>query len=430
LPGVTVNLATRTRVPPSGGSEGRVVSALAGRHARRANDGPNILVFTHSLTYGGAQLYLVELLERLSKHGLRFTVVSPTDGPLRERLERAGTVHLSPMPEPWQHRMYDARVAELTSLAAGRAFDLVIVNTISVFYGLEVAAQLGLPSILAAHESVDLGAFWSHYLAPHDPAVLDRLKSAFASASKVVFEAAATRGLFLPYSDPERLVTMPFGIDLGAIDRFRSKITRDAARSALGIGLEQKVVLCLGTIEPRKSQASLARAFAPVAERYPEALLALVGRSDEPSTYVDGLAQHLKRAGMADRVLITPLTSNPFEWHVASDVLVCASDNESLPRVILEAMAFGTLVVSTDIFGIPEVVEDGVTGFLCRSRDEHELAEKLSDVLNTQPEHRAISAAAAERVRQRHDADSYAAGFQDLIAGLLDERPVVRALVS
>jgi glycosyltransferase involved in cell wall biosynthesis len=390
-----------------------------------------MLVFTHSLEYGGAQLYLVELLERLSKHGLRLTVVSAADGPLRERLERAGAaVHLSPRPEPWEDGLYDARVAELTSFAAPRGFDLVLVNTIVVFYGLEVAARLGLPSILAAHESLDLSAFWAHHLWPHDPAVFDRLNAALASASTVVFEAAATRELFLPYADPERLVTMPYGIDLGAIDRFRSKVTRRAARSALGVGLEKKVVLCLGAIEPRKAQASLARAFARVAQRCPEALLVLVGRGNDPETapYADALAQHLLRAGMLDRVLVTPLTSNPFEWHLAADVVVCASDNESLPRVILEAMAFGTLVVSTDVFGIPEVVEDGVTGFLCRSRDEHEIAEKLSDVLMTQREHREICAAAAERVRQRHDADAYATRFQDLIDAVVGERRAVSSL--
>ncbi|MEA2141965.1 MAG: UDP-glucose:(heptosyl)LPS alpha,3-glucosyltransferase [Solirubrobacteraceae bacterium] len=434
LPSVTIRVATRPGAPPMPGrGEDRVVSALADRHSPGTANGPNVLVFTHLLTYGGAQLYLVELLERLTKQGLRFTVVSPTDGPLRERLERAGiAVHLSPMPTPWQERAYDARVAELTAFAAPRAFDLVLVNTISVLYGLEVAARMGLPSVLAVHESLDLRAYWADHLAPHDPAVLDRMKAALASASTVVFEAAATRELFLPYADPERLVTMPYGIDLRGIDRFRNKVTRRAARASLGIDLEKKVVLCLGTIEPRKSQASLARAFARVADRHPEALLALVGQLDEQwaAPYVEGLAQHLERAGMAERVLVTPVTSEPFEWHVASDVLVCASDNESLPRVILEAMAFETLVVSTDIFGIPEVVEDGVTGFLCRSRDEQELAEKLSDVLDRQAEHRHIAAAAADRVRQRHDADAYAAGFQELIDGLLDERRAVSTLVS
>jgi D-inositol-3-phosphate glycosyltransferase len=430
---VSVNIATEThalrvdddvaRLVLSRGREDRLFAPRARWQPPTAVDRPNILVFTHSLTYGGAQLYLTELLERLSRQGLQFTVISPADGPLRERLQRAGaTVHLSPMPIPWQQRMYDARVAELGAFAAQGSFDLVIVNTISVLYGLDVAARLDLPSILAVHESFDLGAFWARHLEPHDPAVFDRLHSAFASASTVVFEAAATRALFLPYADPERLVTMPYGIDLGAIDRFRLDVARSGARSALQIDPDQRLVLCLGTIEPRKSQASLARAFSRVAERCPDAMLALVGRSGEAWTapYVDGIAEYLKRTGMTDRVMITPLTSNPFAWHAAADVLVCASDVESLPRVVLEAMAFGTFVVATDVFGIPEVVEDRVTGFLCRSRDEQELADKLSHALTMRPDDK-IPAAAEARVRQRHDADVYALGFRDLIDALMSE---------
>jgi glycosyltransferase involved in cell wall biosynthesis len=203
-----------------------------------------------------------------------------------------------------------------------------------------------------------------------------------------------------------------------------------AARSALGIGLDKKLVLCLGTTEPRKSQAPLARAFARIARQFPEALLALVGRGDDPYTslYADCVEEHLLRSRMLDRVLIRPLTSNPFEWHVAADVLVCASDMESLPRVILEAMAFETLAVSTDIFLIPEVTEDGVTGFLCRSRDERAIVEKLSDALIARPEHQEIRAAAAVRVRERHDADAYAVAFRDLIDEVVDEQPAGSAL--
>ena len=78
-----------------------------------------------------------------------------------------------------------------------------------------------------------------------------------------------------------------------------------------------------------------------------------------------GLTQYLLRARTPDRVVIMPLTSNPYGWHVAADLLVCASDNESLPRVILEAMPFGTLVVSTDVFGSPESVEDATSPGTC-----------------------------------------------------------------
>jgi D-inositol-3-phosphate glycosyltransferase len=185
-------------------------------------------------------------------------------------------------------------------------------------------------------------------------------------------------------------------------------------RPSLGRGL-----LCLGTFEPPKSQASLARSFPRVVARCPEALLALVGRVEDGwrAGYGDGIAEHIRRAATGDSVRVVPITPDPYRWHAAADVLVCASDNESMPRVILEAMAFGTLVVSTDVFGIPEVVEDGVTGLLCRSRDEEALAARLSDGLAA--EHGEIRAAADHRVRERHDADAYAAAFRRLIDTVL-----------
>ena len=52
-----------------------------------------------------------------------------------------------------------------------------------------------------------------------------------------------------------------------------------------------------------------------------------------------------------------------------------------MPRVILEAMAFGTPVVSTRVFGVPELIEHGHTGYLCEMRDLDDLARTLDRVL-------------------------------------------------
>jgi glycosyltransferase involved in cell wall biosynthesis len=393
--------------------------------ARRDGDPLRILAVTHCLTYGGAQLYLAELVERLGG-GQRasFTVASPTDGPLRERLEQAGaSVHLSPAPLVWTAEAYDARIAEIVAWAAPQRFDLVVVNTITSFYGVEVANRLGIPSIFAIHESLDPREYWAEHLEPQDRRVRDRLQEAVALTSAAVFEAEATRQLFLPYGDRARCLAMPYGIDLAAVDRFRSEVDRETARASVGLPVDAVVVLCLGTIEPRKAQASLARAFGRIAERHPNAILALVGQVDarwrEP--YRVALSEHLLRAGTLDRVVVAPLGPDPFPWHAAADVLVCASDNESLPRVILEAMAFETPVVSTAIFGIPEVIEDGVTGYLCRERDEEDLAGTLDSVLGDDHDHRPVIAAAAEAVRRRHDADDYAAGFERLARALVED---------
>jgi glycosyltransferase involved in cell wall biosynthesis len=103
-------------------------------------------------------------------------------------------------------------------------------------------------------------------------------------------------------------------------------------------------------------------------------------------------------------------------------VLACASDIESLPRVILEAMAFGTPVVSTRVFGVPEVIEDGHTGYLCEMRDLDDLARALDRVLAADArELRAVGHAASAHVRARHDPGTYAGQVLELLRGLVAE---------
>jgi glycosyltransferase involved in cell wall biosynthesis len=181
------------------------------------------------------------------------------------------------------------------------------------------------------------------------------------------------------------------------------------------------VVLCLGSIEPRKSQTLLAQAFAQIADRHPDAVLALVGATDDEycAAYRAALREYVARTGNGERIRIEPVTGDPYRWHTAADVLACASDVESLPRVILEAMAFGTPVVSTRVFGVPELIEDGRTGYLCEMRDLDALAAALDRVLGAPADElRAVGAAASEHVRGRHDPAAYADSVLRLLRGL------------
>jgi glycosyltransferase involved in cell wall biosynthesis len=184
-------------------------------------------------------------------------------------------------------------------------------------------------------------------------------------------------------------------------------------------------VLCLGTVEPRKSQALLAAAFAQVADRHPRAQVVMVGATDDGycAAYQDALRGFIARTGLADRIRIEPVTDDPFSWHAAADVVACASDIESLPRSLTEAMAFGTPVLSTRVFGVPELIEDGVTGYLCETRDVADLAATLDRVLGASADERAtVAHAGRERVRERHEPTAYAARIRDLCAGLAADR--------
>jgi glycosyltransferase involved in cell wall biosynthesis len=134
---------------------------------------------------------------------------------------------------------------------------------------------------------------------------------------------------------------------------------------------------------------------------------------------VEGLEEYLARSQVAPRVRVEPISDDPLMWHSIADLLVCASDLEALPRSIVEAMAFETPVLSTDVFGVGELIEDRRTGFLSPMRDAASLARDLDTVLGIDPEQlRSIGAAGARRVRERHEPARRAAEMADLLRGL------------
>jgi D-inositol-3-phosphate glycosyltransferase len=392
----------------------------------RGDEAVNVLVFTHDLGYGGAQLYLLELLERLMQlQQLTVTVVTPSDGPLRARLESRGIrVHVTSGYPVSTVDLYEGKIAELLAWAAPQDFDIAFVNTMMAFTGIDVAERLGIPSVFSIHESYELDDLWITYFPDGvDPYVRERGRWTLSRASALVFEAEATRRQYVDYGEARRFLTLPYGIEITEIDRFRSTFDRAAARRAIGATDTTEVLVCLGTVEPRKAQAVLAKAFSHVADSHGDAMLLLVGkRQIARDPYADSIDEYARRVGLTGRIRSLPMDPEPYRWHGVADVLVCASDVESLPRVVLEGMAFETPVLATDVFGVRELIEDGETGYLCEARDVASLAAGLGRVLSARPDERSrVASAGSERVRSRHDPAVYADKVSRLMTGLVRE---------
>ncbi len=413
---------------PDVASEPEDLAALRARALQRAAEPGRprvptlrVLAITHSLTLGGGQLYLSELLQELIQApDVSCVVVAPRDGPLRARLEAWGAiVHITGEYPVDSAAAYESQLAELAGLARYYDSNVAVINTLGASIGADLAGILDIPSVWAVHESFEPPLFWAEAFGPdgYDPHVRDRGLHAIGHVNAMVFEADATRDLFEPYADPKRLVTLPYGIGLDEIDDFRREHPAGHTREGHADHVD---LLVVGTFEPRKAQARIAIAFSRLADEFPAARLFMVGAGHDP--YTRGVRDIVQRLHLGDRIRIVAVTGDLYAWYARADGLISASDIESLPRSVLEAMAFDVPVVATSVFGLPEVITDGVDGLLMEPRDLSALESGLRRFLALDAAARAgLGRAGGERVRARYGSSDYVEQWSTLLRGLVED---------
>jgi glycosyltransferase involved in cell wall biosynthesis len=173
--------------------------------------------------------------------------------------------------------------------------------------------------------------------------------------------------------------------------------TDRAMRAALGIGEHELVVGILAALRPEKDHETFLRAAAMVAAGAPMARFLIVGDGERRSK-LETLATQL---GIRDRVVFTGARHDIPDVLGSMDVFVLSSFAvECLPIALLEAMASSLPAVCTSVGGIPEMVEDGVTGYLVPSRDPIALADRVVILLRSPELRRQFGVAARDRVNQ------------------------------
>ena len=172
----------------------------------------------------------------------------------------------------------------------------------------------------------------------------------------------------------ERLHVMRNGVDL---QRFHP-LPPQQVRQSLGIE-GAPVLLSVGHLIERKGHHIAVQAMPAVLKAHPNARLLIVGEGEERGR-LEALAQQL---GIAARVSLTGALPNEqlAHWYSAADALILASSREGWANVLLEAMACGTPVVATRIWGTPEVVASDSVGLLVEHRNAESLAAALLQLL-------------------------------------------------
>lgn len=380
---------------------------------------PRICVFTHSFRLGGGELYLQELLLRLAKLDFAdFLVVSPSDGVLRSELESAGIdVHIG-VETPTDPRGYIDRVSELCSLLVTWRCDVVVANTLLSFGAVDAATTLGLPAVWAIHESFDLDIANHIFFGWEQPRpeVFQRQAAALQGAHTLIFESEATQDMYRTIAPEARTRCIRYGIDLTAIARYETAHDKAAIRTELGYADDDRVFLCMGSFESRKAQLALVYAFAEIVDAHPHAKLILVGY--QPSDYAQAVVRCIQHSAIGSSVQVIDSQQDTYRWYMCADVLVSASDIESLPRSFMESMAFGAPILAADVFGVPEIVTDSSNGWTFDARNGTALAAGLLRAVTTSPVDLAAMSKQCREDALQFDGGGYATEYQDLLVEL------------
>ena len=393
------------------------------RSSRPSGDGQRVAVITHDFQYGGGQLWLSEMLRQFRQvNQFDFDVIALTDGPMRQSFEGdEAFVHITSPPTVNSPSAHADRVTEWSVLLRALDVDAVMVNTIVLFQAVEAAHHLGLPVVWAIHESFPLPVYshivWGDWIHPF---VQKRFEASPRLASALIFEAEQTADLFASYSSRDQRYVVDYGVDVAEIDAYRTGLDRTAARALHDWTDDDIVVAVVGVFEGRKAQAAIVAAFDELSSVHKRVHLVMVGSHN--SLYSVAVTEQVQRMAHADRVRLVPVTPDIHFWYAIADLLVCASDVESLPRSILEAMAFELPVVSTDVFGVATLIDDGRTGWLTRTHDIQGLIATIDSVLRLpRNELLTVARAARDEVERRSGERSYGVVIADALMALIDD---------
>lgn len=232
--------------------------------------------------------------------------------------------------------------------------------------------------------------------------------------------SAAVRDLGVP---AKRITVVARGRDPRALE-VPSPQRRAAARAALGLEVEDELVLHSGRHEYAKGQLDLVAATALLARSRPRLRVLIAGR--EGAVTAD-LERAIAAAGVADRVRLLGHRNDVPELLAAADLFAFPSLYEGLPGAVIEAMALGLPVVAADIPALREVVEPGRSALLVPPREPAALASAIGDMLTDRERARAFGRRGRALFEERFTLERSVDGMLDLYRSLTGRRRPARA---
>lgn len=364
----------------------------------------HLLLLTHNLNYEGAPLFLFEYASHMVRHaGHTVEVHTAQDGPLRTDYERLGIeiklidgelLYSSDTP-----KIFHQRLAQLCESIAWQNIDLVVCNTAVSFWGVHLARLVGKPSLLYIHESSSIFRFFEEKLRL---GLHPLVHAAFSTATRVLFLCQATRAYYEDDNLHGNFRIVPSWIRLADIDAIRHTQDRGALRRKHGLDEDETIIANIGTVCERKGQHIYLRAIEHFNRQGHRGRYRFLMVGARPGVYLDLIERDLNRLGLPN-VTLVPETNEAFDFFGLADLFVCTSYEESFPRVIMEAMAFRTPIVSTNVHGIAEMIGQRQQGYLVPPGDPVALSRMMWTCLAKERSGKSLTPTAYSKALRMYD---------------------------
>ena len=303
-------------------------------------------------------------------------------------------------------------ILRLAALIKARDVRLMHVNTLDIRAGL-AARLLAVP--LVGHLRVIFPFSWVDRL-------FVRLSDRVVSVSDAVRDHFCARHKGLA----GKFTTVPNAVALER-DTGRAEL-----RAELNIDSDAQVVAAVGRIDPWKGFEFFVRMAGMVKRDNTRARFVLAGAVDpddpESVDYDKELRSIVGELQISEEFFFLGYRRDALSVIRQSDVLVVPSvllkssrglRTEGFGRVVIEAMALGTPVVAAAVGGIPEIIQDGVSGKLVEHSDAAALAADVNSILNDANLHNRLREGGRQRFQEMYRADVHACAVQDLYESLL-----------
>lgn len=372
-----------------------------------------VLIGTPSCDVYGSDLQLLETVAAVRARGHGVVVATPSDGPLRTRLEALGAqVRLVPAPVLRRGDAHPAGVARLAATTAGslalmrrtiqetRAA-LVCANTVTVPWWLAAARLSGVRSLCHVHEAES-----------QDPRLVRRLLAApLALADVVVVNSRTTRTAL--YEVAPRLAARTRLIHNG-VEPPPATPTDAPTRGPLRL-------VVVGRLSARKAPDVALEAIAALRAAGRDVVLELCGTPGPgQEEYVARLRDRAARPDLAGTVTFSGYTFPIWPALARAHVLAAPSLGESFGNAVVEAQLALRPVVATAVQGHLETVRDGVTGLLVPPQDPDALAAAVGRLHDDPPLAGRLARSGREEALARFTADRYRAAMGELVDGLVN----------